>query len=50
MSYILFANLCENGIDMEETKEEERIGPNYMTLVKRFLYLLAKDEKNNNDK
>ena len=50
MSYILLANLCKNGIDMEETQEEERIEPNYMTLVQRFVDLLAKEGKNNNDK
>ena len=32
-----FCNLCENGIDMEVTKEEERTGPNYMKFVQRFL-------------
>ena len=34
---------------MEVTKEEERTGPNYMKLVRRFLYSLAKEGNNNNN-
>ena len=44
-----FCNLCENGIDMEVTPEEEGIGPNYMKLVQRFVYLLARVGNNNNN-
>ena len=33
-----FCNPCENGIEIEVTQEEERIGPNYTKLVKRFFY------------
>ena len=32
---------------MEETKEEEIIGPNYMKLAQRLVYLLAKVRSNN---
>ena len=31
--------MCEKGIDMEVTQEKERIGPNYVKLVQRFVYL-----------
>ena len=37
---------------MEVQQEEERIRPNYMKLVQRFVYLLAKvgnNNKNNNN-
>ena len=44
-----FSALCEDGIDIEETQEEERIGPNYMKLVQRLVYLLAKVGSNNNN-
>ena len=34
-----FCNLCENGIKIiEVTEEEKRIGPNYLKLIKRFVY------------
>ena len=34
---------------MEVTKEEERTGPNYMKLVQRFLYSMAKVGSNNDN-
>ena len=34
---------------MGVTQEEERIGPNYMKLVQRFVYLLPKVGNNNNN-
>ena len=34
---------------MEVTQEEERIGPNYMKLVQRFVYLLAQVGSNSNN-
>ena len=35
---------------MEVTKEEERTGPNYMKLVRRSVYSLAKVGNNNNNR
>ena len=36
-----FRSLCENGIDLE-VRQGERIGPSYVKLVQRFVYLVAK--------
>ena len=44
-----FRNLCENGIEIDVTQEEERTRPNYVKIVKRFVYLLAKVGNNNNN-
>ena len=44
-----FYDLCENGINIELTQEEESIGPNYMKVVWRFVYLLSNLGNNNND-
>ena len=41
--------MCENGIEIEKTHKEERIESNYIKLVKRFVYILAKVGNNNNN-
>ena len=35
-----FRSLCENGINLE-VRQGERIGPSYVKLVQRFVYLVA---------